>query len=744
VARSDATPSIAAAPGHDTRQVIARLLPLLGEDACLLHPRTGYDDGPGGGDFDFAVERIDHQWPLRATGVRVCQCIRHGPVGWQWVVETSDDVVAIDALDDPLGIGPLNFPTTLAFANGGPQPSVRAALLTMKRIMKGKADSGEWDPIIQMAASDPRIYAKCLDSCLGTMLGGQISGSVVAGRRPSPGTKRRAAAALRIRRVRTPKRAIVLLLRSLERLSDRVVHPTGLTVAIVGPDGMGKTTLASDLLRTCGALFWQTRHVHWRPDLLPRPGALVRSEGSDPERPHDLAPHDRMVSIGLLLYHWLDFLFGSWLKLEPLRVKSALIVIERGWRDIAVDPRRYRLQVPQGLVIALGRFLPRPDITFVLEAPASVAMQRKQEISAAETKRQSSEWRQIAREHPSYVVVDAGLSPSDVKAIATERVVSSLEKRTAARTGPGWLALKDEGSVRWTIPRGPRNAAVRGLGIYQPVTSKARLAWEVARAAAMLGLLRLVPRGEAPTFSVRQALASHIPPRGTVAVMRANHRARFVALILDENGTARAFAKLAFEQAGRDALGKEAEALRTIGSLLPSPLRAPRVLERDDGFLLLEAVDWRPRLRPWDLSAEVAHALGRFYAAGRSEIGGGPAHGDFAPWNLLEVEQGWVAVDWEASRSDAPPFYDLFHYLVQSCAHLGRPTQRAIVRGLTQAEGIVASLVRAYEEGAGLQGADARGYFLSYLRESRSELDPVAPDARAGLRVRRELERRIR
>jgi hypothetical protein len=226
--------------------------------------------------------------------------------------------------------------------------------------------------------------------------------------------------------------------------------------------------------------------------------------------------------------------------------------------------------------------------------------------------------------------------------------------------------------------------------------------------------------------------------------MRANHRARFVALILDESGAARAIAKLAFEEAGREALDNEADALRTTGSLLPPPLRAPQVLSYEDGLLLLEAVSWRPRFRPWQLSPEVARALGRFYAAGRSETGGGPAHGDFAPWNLLEVEQGWVAVDWEASRVDAPPFFDLFHYLVQSCALLGRPSQSAIVRGLTGAEGMVASLVRAYEEGAGLQGVDPRGHFLTYLLDSRSMLDPDSPDAPAGLRVRDELRRRLR
>jgi hypothetical protein len=122
----------------------------------------------------------------------------------------------------------------------------------------------------------------------------------------------------------------------------------------------------------------------------------------------------------------------------------------------------------------------------------------------------------------------------------------------------------------------------------------------------------------------------------------------------------------------------------------------------------------------------------------------GPAHGDFAPWNLLETEEGWVAVDWEAGREDAPPFYDLFHFLVQSCALLGRPSQSAVLQGVAGTERGIARLVRAYADGAGIGTDEAREHFLAYLRISRGTLDPTAPDWRVGMRVREELEQRVR
>jgi aminoglycoside phosphotransferase (APT) family kinase protein len=61
----------------------------------------------------------------------------------------------------------------------------------------------------------------------------------------------------------------------------------------------------------------------------------------------------------------------------------------------------------------------------------------------------------------------------------------------------------------------------------------------------------------------------------------------------------------------------------------------------------------------------------------------GVAHGDFAPWNLLETASGcWGVIDWENCRQSADPYFDLFHYLVQSSSELRRPRKQAILDGL--------------------------------------------------------------
>ena len=286
------------------------------------------------------------------------------------------------------------------------------------------------------------------------------------------------------------------LIRSFGRLADRIRQPTGLTVVVVGPDGAGKSSLASSLIDQCGVFFWKTRHLHWRPGLLPRLGAMLGRPRVDTDAPHSPIPHGPTMSRVVLLYYWLDFLLGTWLKLRPLQSRSTLIVLERGWWDILVDPRRYRLQVSDRLISMLGRLLPTPDLTLLLDAPPSLFLQRKQELPSTELERQSKKCRELVVRLP-HSRLDASRSETDVQVVATEEVVTFLEQRTAARMGRGWVTLPRAGEPRWMIPRGPRSTALSGLRIHQPMTPIGRLAWEAARVAALAGGFSLLPRGHA-------------------------------------------------------------------------------------------------------------------------------------------------------------------------------------------------------------------------------------------------------
>jgi thymidylate kinase len=713
----------------------------------VLHtpPTEETDRGLSGLDVDCAVVGLDPRWPLRLPdGWRLCQCLHYDLKGWYWVLERAGEVVCLDIIDDPQGLGRDGFPTA-RFATGQEPiapPEVQAAYLTAKRVRKGLLGGDEWSRIGKLASADPERYQAALEAVVGPRIAGLLAGPALEGRPPDPATRGQARRLQWLRRYRTPARALSGLAIGARRELERVRRPTGLLVLVVGPDGSGKSALADALPEVLGGMFRRQTRVHWRPGLLPRPGAVVGREAADPTRPHARPAHGRATSLALLGYYWADFLVGGWLQMMPFRARTGLVVMERGWWDMAVDQRRYRLQVPGRLVRALGALLPAPDLTLVLESPPAVLRGRKAELPEAELRRQATAWRHALPDRLHRLRLDVSRPLEAVVGEAREEVVRLLEERAVARLGAGWAGLPSRPSPRWLVPRGPRRAAAAALAIYQPMTLRARTGWQAARLLGSLGGLRLLPRGAAPPREVREALAPHLPPGGTLAVGRVIHpdRGRCVALLLDRDGGVRALAKVGTDPAAAADLRREADAMQSFGGLLPPPVSAPRVLAAEGGVLLLEAVAWRLRRRPWLLDAEVAHALGVFArAAGRGDATARAGHGDFAPWNLLRTTDGWVLIDWEDASAAHSRFFDLCHYVVQGHVLLGRPSMEAIVDGFRGGGGWVGQAVGAYADGAGLPVGEAEQALKSYLGTIKTRLRPIGVGERDGSPRRRRL-----
>jgi hypothetical protein len=397
----------------------------------------------------------------------------------------------------------------------------------------------------------------------------------------------------------------------------------------------------------------------------------------------------------------------------PVRTRTGLVVVERGFVDIAVDPRRYRLRVSPTLVDTLARLLPRPDVTIVLEAPPETITARKAELSATEVRRQLAAW--DARAHNA-VHLDVSRPLEEVVADARSAVMAALEQRALVRLDRGWAAIP---LSRLWIPR-RRAAALGALRVQEASKAASRLALHLVRLGVAAGGTRLL-RASAPPEEVRLALADHLPPGCTYGVKRSIHAGRFLAPILDSTGRPVALAKIATDELSRERLRAERLAIERWGPFLPTPLTIPYVRAASDDILV---VDWIPnhgRRQPWRLQPEVAAALGSFFAAGRTNRDElrGPAHGDCAPWNLLSLDAGWALVDWEVSLEDAPAFFDPFHYIVQAHAFLGRPSSSEILRGL-EGEGWIGDALDAYSLAAGVPRESARECFAEYLRYTSS------------------------
>lgn len=509
----------------------------------------------------------------------------------------------------------------------------------------------------------------------------------------------------------------------------------GRSIVISGPDGAGKSAVADAVVAALGGPA-RVRRFHHRAPILPR-----RTQSLVPvTEPHAKSPYGRLLSAAKVAWLAVDMQL-MWRVLVPLTTRRGIhVVVERGWWDLAVDPRRYRL-ASASLATVVGRSLPAPDLEVILGGDPAVMVARKHELPVEELERQLAMWRSLRPPGPRTMFLDASDTIEDLTTAITSRLVgvesrSSATRRVSGHGVHGLAHVPPWGRPRWELPRGPRALSVAGLRVYQPVTRRASLGWAIARVGATIGALRLMP---GPAASPLAAVVAGALPRGTsFATSAARKPGRGTVLALDPAGRAVAVAKIATDVAGRRRLIEEGELGERLRVALPPPLAGPALIGQGDGYLLFEAVDWVGRPRAWELPEEVAWAMGRFHLAGRAAGSDrGFTHGDFAPWNLLRTATGWSLVDWADAAVDGLAFHDPLHYLVQSHALLGRPRRHEILAGL-RGEGPVGAVLRAYAQGAELDLADVPDRMRAYLDRSEAALLPGADEAR-GRRARAEL-----
>lgn len=235
------------------------------------------------------------------------------------------------------------------------------------------------------------------------------------------------------------------------------------TVALIGPDGAGKTTVARRLtaedeldarylymgvsVGSSNVTLPTTRLARRVKALLAAPGDARDEEGesgSAGERgSDDAAPAPTGLRKGRL---WasarlLNRLAEEWYRQLLARyheMRGRVVIFDRHYvfdfrgADIAHRNRSLSKRVHQWL---LDRAYPRPDLVLCLDAPGEVLYERKGEKSpeALEARRQA--FLRQGREMEEFVVVDATRSPEEVYAQVL-RHVRSVAEGARARRGP--------------------------------------------------------------------------------------------------------------------------------------------------------------------------------------------------------------------------------------------------------------------------------------------------------------------
>jgi thymidylate kinase len=216
----------------------------------------------------------------------------------------------------------------------------------------------------------------------------------------------------------------------------RSLQPTGILIVVLGPDGVGKSTLVAELIENLRPLFRRFRTFHWRPQLI----APQKQSGSAPTAPHAEPVRRTFSSVARLFLFLLDYWLGYLFLLRPFLARTGLIVFDRYFHDIFIDPRRYRYGGPLWLPRLLAPLVPPPDLLFlVLDAEEQVILSRKQEVAPDDLHRLRAAYAQLPGKFGCARVVrtDSGLQESLLD--ATRTIANYMEERFERRYG-SWLA----------------------------------------------------------------------------------------------------------------------------------------------------------------------------------------------------------------------------------------------------------------------------------------------------------------
>ncbi|MCW5552677.1 MAG: hypothetical protein KIS67_11040 [Verrucomicrobiae bacterium] len=319
-----------------------------------------------------------------------------------------------------------------------PHPADEAVNSLVTRLMYQGAVKEKYHAVIRAGfQSHPAETAAQLTAMFGASLAGKLTAAVAQ-------QNWRAIAALHhpLRRqliwrrlTREPVNTSARWLKDLCRFAGRLRHPPGWTVVLVGADGCGKSTAAEQLADALRGTFHPNKslRVHWKPAVFLRQRRAARPATT---APHALPPRNALVSLGLLVYHWIEFCVGAFVQFLPARFRNGLVLIDRYHYDFVVDPRRFRLAAWPRLARLLFRLLPKPDRVFVLDAPAEVLQSRKREVPLVETKRQREAYLSYPGALPCARIVDASQCADAVVAELTRDTLNRLAARQERRQLP--------------------------------------------------------------------------------------------------------------------------------------------------------------------------------------------------------------------------------------------------------------------------------------------------------------------
>lgn len=193
----------------------------------------------------------------------------------------------------------------------------------------------------------------------------------------------------------------------LLELYKYIRQPFSRTVAFLGPDGAGKSTVLQNIADLDILFAKTTSFTHLKPQYLLKRRNQNRGVVTEP---HAEEPRNTWTaSLKMVVYvqeYWIEHF------INPQR-PSHIKIYDRYMHDTIIDPRRYRLPEGGFAQRILSKLAPKPVVFIVLDADPEIIQARKAEVPLEATRKQCESYLGFARQNPSRCAVVDANQPAD-------------------------------------------------------------------------------------------------------------------------------------------------------------------------------------------------------------------------------------------------------------------------------------------------------------------------------------------